>query len=1107
MARRSGGSNKTVEEKRRNLPIYQHYTLSPGKTKSHHPEAKCNHCLKEFVCGSKQRLIRHLRKCDSISNPDQIIADTLNTLARNSATGQLNHSILEASNLSPSQYPQLQQAATTPISRHSNNNNHHQTIHLHNQQQHPNPNATPTTANNNNNNNNSNSNNLVVGNHNSSATSSAGSNSLNDMVVNGSSRSNMINPNQPQPHKARRGRKPGSTSFNCHSSGIQVTTGIDGKAHFTTISQMSSASSTPINALIPQHNGQNSQTGPNSVALNSHSNHQQSNPSGHLACATTPIPNQTTTNSIITTANNTTNQQQTSFTKLNSENMDKAYLKLVLTRNLPLSLCDTKEFQYWLRMIGNDYKPPTSINLIMLNLSSEAQMASQKISNILVKAPKKTINIELQTWLDEQRGHLWYAILANTDQKRFLISVRDMFQNVYSQTIQSISQDEQQMDTNEIPTLHGSPKPDEAITNFIDELVRRLGSDRINSFIYTSTKESSQRYHMTSRACKNLQSIHPSIVIYDCWWQFTNQLCSDVIEQNDLFQDVMRNSKRLINFIHAKPTLGLNIEKYRPFIGINGSQTKASPRWHSHLVCYLLYYIKNNRHNICKILQALYSISLQEAKSFSMLSSNDNNNNNSITKSSNNLTTTSGDSTGTSTNLHNSQQPPVLNTDTRTLTCRQYKDHELNELYSLIRTNDFWINLDSALIYLKPIQEIVALASLPSITQQINAYNISNSTPPDNLSIITPRVSPTIAANFTLSEYTNWYLNYGKYLLESWRQSPDVYKHQLIARYLTRFNNSFSRFKLLFAAYLLNPKYRCAYMTQKAKVFAIEEILNIASEFMTEESDGLTIFDQWKLYLNREEPYDLAYDENRSTPFEWWMSLPCAESIRRVALRILRLKAFVQPKPESLFQQIYLYEDETNQILNNSSFEEIAILRYYYDHEDKIGLLTHSHSTSTTANISSNAFTTNGYRDRTEIGQIHQQNNTTLSGVRNNSLDIEKDLLPDCFDNALGTTSTNGHHSQNFSSSLSDIVIEPYSSDSNPSATSNLSIEEHVNYGLFAQYVDYNEAGVTVVEEPIEKKRKKWTAQEILSKCQSNNVNNLTPTTANNNISDELKTK
>lgn len=1014
MARRSGSTNKTVEEKRRNLPIYQHYTLSPGKTKSHHPEAKCNHCLKEFVCGSKQRLIRHLRKCDSITNSDEIIADTLNTLARNSATGQLNHSILEASNLLPSQITRFHQPHQP-----NHPHNHITSQHLSNSTSATSTNS--TTANNNmnntsvNNTNNTNNNNNIDGNNVVNNHNTSGSSSNDTMMLPSSSNGSIKNipaGSVPGQKTHRRGRKPANQTLTQTNSGIQVTTGIDGKAHFAPLSQLSSSISSPIVAqMSPLTNSARS-----------------------IVCHQVTIPNSVGTAQHLTPNSGqlTANQHPLAF-KVNSESIDKAYLKLVLTRNLPLSLCDTKEFQNWVRTFGNDYKPPTSINLITQNLETEAQLASQKISNILVKAPKKTINLELHSWSDENRSHLWYAIVAITDQRRFLVSVRDIFSQIHPRISTDI--------TNQVGA---SVKPEKALTSFVGDCIKRLGGDRVNSLLYSgSTKEDI----VLSKASQLIQSANPSIITYDCWWHYTNLMCSDIVEHNEPFLSAIRDSKRLINFIQTRPRLGFHIEKYKPFKGISGALMGQNQRWHSHLVCYLLSYISNNRENITKILEALSNAPMHPP-----LISDDNNNNSGRSSMQQDNVPPSGQSTST---------------QDRSDVVVHLQDDELNALLSIIRSTGYWTNLNLALEYLKPLHNIVALASVISSHQNQNGL-----TPSAEIRSSTLQVSPTIANGLLLSDYVNWFLFYGKKLFDCWRESPDNFKFQLIGRYLNRFNDSFDRFRLAFAAYLLNPKYRCAFMTRKAKELAIEEILNIASEFMTEESDGLTIFDQWKLYLNREEPYDVAYDDSRSTPCDWWMALPCAESIRRVAMRILRLRAFSIPKYERLFLPLYVYEDESGSMLPESSFENLAIIRYFYDHEDKIGQ-SHVHANANDAYMAQS----NGISDRTESSQLH-------------NIDITSTLLPaEHFVHTLGTD--NQHESsmsgnQSFTSTFSDIM-EPFNSDSTPVAVSNLTLSDHIGYGLFSQYVDFNENGVVLVEEPIEKKRRKWTAQEILSRCQSSN--------------------
>jgi hypothetical protein len=1000
MARRSGTSHKCVEEKRRQLPIYQHYTLSPGKTKSHHPEARCIHCHKEFVCGSKQRLIRHIRKCNSISNPEQIIAETLNTLARNSATGQLNHSILEASNLLPSQISQIQHSATQQLVG--------QAI-----QQNSPTNSTVTTATNSTGNNSNNGSNIS---HNTSGsgdqTPVASTNSM---------------PSFPR-KTSRRGRKPGGQ--NSIGPGIHVTTGVDGKTHFLPASQLTQvvAHGSPqiINSV---HNGRVGQinyayqatvasttTAPatNITATGAHINTSNS---GHLPCAT---PN-----------------HHSSPFKLNSELIDKAYLKLVLTRNLPLSLCDTKEFQAWLKTFANDYKPPSSINLIAQNLKHEAQSAKYRVNNILAKAPKKTINLELHHWPDEIRGHSWYAMIAGIDHKRFLISVRDLLGQLNQRAL----------------VQNDDVSADKLFNEFIDENVKRVGSDRINSLILAGKKDSD---FIIEHARQSLYTTHPSIVTYHCWWYFTNQLCSDIFEHNESFKTMLRNSTRLIHFINHRPQLSSHIEKFGPFAGASGTlyQRRDNNRWFSHLVCYLFQYLKNNNESITRLLEN-YSPS-----NFSFYNNNDNNNNNS--------TATGPSQSDARQNRNASTQSNTPGTFTR--------NPNLEEVKSIVMSSDYWATLNSALVYLKSFQDIVALA--PTFT----GSQISNgSTTPNQ---VTPVISPTMCNNLSLSEYMNWILKYGKSLIDNWKRSSDQNTYQLIDKFLSRFLSSIKEFKLLFAAYLLNPKYRCAYMTQKAKDSAIEEILNIASEFMPEESDGHTIFDQWKLYLVREEPYDMAFDESRTSPLEWWMSLPCAESIRRVALRILRLRSFSSPKPENLFAPLYFYEDETKSNLIGSCFEDLATLRYFYDHEDRISQANipnplHNHNSYGTNNAT-NSHVSNGFIDRTHAGFVHVMQ---LADAENPEKFLPLDLLE--------SQETNGQYDIKYKElSIVDTLDDTHSRLNDLSNAISGDLENLPNYKLFCSYIDFSDSGIRVVtEEPIEKKKRKWTAQEILSKCQANHHN------------------
>uniref|UniRef100_A0A6G1SM67 Phospholipase A2 isozymes PA3A/PA3B/PA5 n=1 Tax=Aceria tosichella TaxID=561515 RepID=A0A6G1SM67_9ACAR len=576
MARRSGTSHKCVEEKRRQLPIYQHYTLSPGKTKSHHPEARCIHCHKEFVCGSKQRLIRHIRKCNSISNPEQIIAETLNTLARNSATGQLNHSILEASNLLPSQISQIQHSATQQLvgqAIHQNSPTNSSTVTT----------ATDSTSNNIINNNN-NGNNL--GNN----TSGSGMGSGDQTPVATSSNSSM-----PTRKAPRRGRKPGSQ--NSIGPGIHVTTGIDGKTHFLPASQLTQVVTHGSPQIITQaHNGRSGQV---SYAYQA-----------TVASTTTPATNITATGAHINTSNSghlpcAAPTHHSSPFKLNSELIDKAYLKLVLTRNLPLSLCDTKEFHAWLKTFANDYKPPSSINLIAQNLKHEAQSAKYRVNNILAKAPKKTINLELHNWPDEIRGHSWYAMIAGIDHKRFLISTRDLLGQLNQRSL-----------------VHSDDvSADKLFNEFVDDNIKRVGSDRINSLILTGKRDAD---FIVEHARRSLYSTHPSIVTYYCWWYFTNLLCSDIFEHNETFKTVLRNSNLLIDFISRRPQFNSYLEKFGPFAGASGAlyQKRDSNRWYSHLVCYLFQYLKNNSESIRRILED-YSLS-----NLSFYSNDNNNNNN-----------------------------------------------------------------------------------------------------------------------------------------------------------------------------------------------------------------------------------------------------------------------------------------------------------------------------------------------------------------------------------------------------------------------------------------------------------------------------------------------
>lgn len=1083
-----------MEEKRRSLPIYQHYTLSPGKTKSHHPEAKCNHCLKEFVCGSKQRLIRHLRKCNSISNPEQIIAETLNTLARNSATGTLNHSILEASNLLPSQISshlhnpvvthlqhQQQQQLISHQLQHQQHHHHHHHNHLHSASSSSSlPSTTANSSINNTNNDNSlniSSNNLS--NHNTSgsscneavllASSSNGSGST--LIAASLHNANVSSPNNNNNNKRpqRRGRRANNQSLANNGSGIHVTTGLDGKTHFTPASQLPPNLSATVGApLIQQvaHSGRQigftyhtsavstSPVGAAIIGSGSHHHHPNNAPA-HLACA-----------------NSSHHHPATAF-KLNSEPSDRAYLKLVLTRNLPISLCDTREFQSWVKTFANDYKPPSSTNLIAQNLKNEAQASRQRIFNMIAKASKKTINLELHCWPDNIREHLWFAIVANLDQRRFLISIRDIQSQSHSNFI----------NTNSSNSFHQS---DRNLAMFIDDCIKRVGSDRINSLVFSGSIENDV---LTIQSRQSLYTSHPSIITYTCWWHYTNLLCSDIIEQNDMFQLVMRNSNRLINFISKRPRLCQNLEKFSPFGNVMSCAVvpqKTDRRWYSHLVCYLLEYIKNN---IEAIHEALNACSIPNIQTHS---SSDNNNNSSPVAS--------GDTSSI-----------IQHTTTLTSTQNQpidifHEDDHLSAIKSIVSSLEFRENLSLALAYLKPIYDIAALTKIPNlnlVNNVISGTSSNSATPnPEVLPAInnhqTSFISPNVANSISLGDYMDWFLYYGRNLLDSWRQSPDVYKYHLIGSYLSRFSSSIPEFKLLFAAYLLNPKHRCAYITQKAKNLAIEEILNIASEFMPEESDGHTIFDQWKLYLVREEPYDVVFEESRTSPLEWWMSLPCAESIRRVALRILRLKAFTSPKPKSMFLQLYYYEDEVKQSLPASTFEDIAILRYFYDHEDKVSQnLPPSYGSSNVNPLTTNSANSNGYHDRTHAGQLHNQhtnesnnpisylptgsydNRQQTNGQLSDSLNINDNRLNDSYSDVIVESYINHHSHMNLDAQSTSL-----------GSTTGLTLENLPNYDIFTQYIDFSDCGVqVVVEEPLEKKKRKWTAQEILSKCQMNHTN------------------
>lgn len=1032
MARRSGGTNKGVEEKRKSLPIYHHYTLSPGKTKSHHPEAKCNHCLKEFVCGSKQRLIRHLRKCGSITNKEQIIAETLNNLVRNSATGTLNHSILEAANLLPSQVNQH-------IQQH-----HHNSSQQHSQHHSAN---TSTTANNTSNSNNNHSN------HNNTGSS------CNDLGASTSNGSGFVDNNMGTPVKrpAKRGRKP-ANQF--PGSGLQVITGPDGKTHFQPASQpLTNQGQAGPSGGVVNNGGYTTYSAvtstPNPINAVTPGAHLQAN-SGHMACATQ------------------NHHISSSYKPLNSETIDKAYLKLVLTRNLPLSLCDTREFQVWVKTFANDYKPPSSINLVAQNLKNEAQAARQRIANVLIKAPKKTINLELHTWPDDMRR--WYAVVATIDHKRFLISVKDIHLTGNPQLLRSITNNITNSDgtgADDVQIVEPVLPEEKMLTDFIDECIKRVGSDRINSLKFVGRVEDDV---LAPVVRKFLYSAHPSIVTYYCWWHFTNLLCSDIIHHNEAFQDVMRNSNRLINFVNQRPTISQNLEKFRPFSGVTGSirPKQSDRRWYSHLVCYLLEYIRNNQEAIVEAIESYSTHSSAEMPLHhqSQLSSDNNNND-----GQNNDVGQIGGShlTDPSTQQHQ-QQVLTLHED----------DEFTIEIKSIVMSPDYWSNLNLALTYLKPIHDIVALTSIvtPTPPKDSNSTNQSEDQP-TSAKQNTPSISQTTATNMSLSDYMHWFLTFGKTLLDDWQQSTEITKHQLIANYLSRFSNSLDDFKLPIAAYLLNPKYRCAFMTQKAKDDAIVQILDIASEFMPEESDGHTIFDQWKLYLLREEPYDMVFDDAKQSPIDWWVSLLCPESIRRVALRILRFKAFTTPKPETLFSQLYFYEDETRSSLDSSTFEDVAILRYFYDYEDKIG--------QPSAHGGSHGFS-NGTVDRSQIGYQHNSNlNQSSQSSRylpSGPMDTQQQ------DNQAHTDDPMSDGDGRFQDALSEVVVDPYLNHHHQQLNMNSEqmIANMPEYHVFKSYVDYTATGVQIVEEPTERKRKKWTAQEILSKCMSHSNNNNSAT-------------
>jgi len=799
--------------------------------------------------------------------------------------------------------------------------------------------------------------------------------------------------------------------------------------------------------------------------------HQPSNSS------TAPVVGPT---AIVTHAANSGHHLHVTPFKLNPEPIDKAYLKLVITRNLPLSLCDTKEFQSWVKTFANDYKPPNSINLIAQNLKQEAQTARQRVSNILVKAPKKTVNLELHSWPDRLRGRLWFAIIAVSDNRKLLISVKDVIEQMgagsRSENTKSHSNNDKGLchSNNE---LNPNQIENKILSDFIDDCIKRVGSDRINSLMFSAKVKPEMT--ILARARHALYTNHPSIVNYYCWLDFTNQLCSDIMENDEKFLSILKSSYKLINFICKRPQLYLKLDKFAPFMGAIGTSNfkKDDQRWYSYLVCYLLDFIKNNHQAIIKALDSYNFVA--EAKLSSSIISDDNNNN-----SSGDIDISGRKSTvhGNSTDLISTQQQKSRNLS-------ESGKSEFDELKSIVISTEYWSRLDSALLFLKPFRDILALTPT-------TAAACSNPQTPEHPSKSTPVTNPSIQPS--LSDYMHWFLNYGKSLFDSWKESPDQYKYNLIGHYVHRFVNSINDFKRLFAAYLLNPRYRCAYVTQKAKDIAIEEILNIASEFMPEESDGHTIFDQWKLYLIRDEPYDMAFDETRSNALDWWMSLPCAESIRRVALRILRLKAFSSPKPQCLFSQLHFYEYETKTCIDSSSYEDLAIIRYFYGYEDKIG----SVNPQTASNSS---FVANGFIDRANVGLAHniqQHNSESLSnylpsgGLNSISQDDSNDQFP------------NDTLTINESNSLRVYDEDVYMAAAQINKHLNsecLSLDKLPGMEQFTSFIDFNEHGIQVVEEPMEKKRRKWTAQEILSKCQSahNNsvtVNNSSVNESRNNI-------
>lgn len=1043
MAKRNGQVRKGVEEKRRQLPIYEHFTLSPGKTKSHHPEARCKHCRKEFVCGSKQRLIRHLRKCNSVDNSDEIIAETLNTLARNSATGTLNHSILEASNLLPSQVSrQAHQNATHQLIGQQLHTLHHTNTPISNTSATSNTHTTVVA--------NQNANHVDSNNYSSSGNSSGNdtaslnaSNSPNLAVV--ASSSTGIVSTGPPAKRPRRGSKKGQPVPN---PTIHVTTGTDGKTHFTPASQL------PISLAAKSATSTSQSTTPQNGRRQINFDLANFN---QMSCATL--------------------NHSTPF-KYNQEHADKAFLRLVLTKNLPLALCDTKEFQAWVRSISNNYEQPKSTDVIA-HLKKEAQASRQRVFNILVKAPKKTINLELQNWTEPSRGYEWFAIIAYLDHKRFLISLKDV-STIYchkdSNNKSDTSKSENQASSKQNPDVEPS------FSVMVNDCIKRFGSDRVNCLIFSGAKEHSA---FGQQAQQVLYASHPSIVTYHCWWNFTNSLCSDIIEQNETFLHTLKYSKRMICHLNRKHGSSLKMERFRPFANIADSTIHfddADQRWYSHLVCYLLQYINDNSATIMKALERDNASGIASSSSQSRFSHDNNNNSNNNNNISNNDNGT--DIINSSSNNNNETRRPDKNradlSGHLNSTSSHRDDVSSKNMFDVVLSPEYWTNVNSVLTYLKPIQDILALTSAASSksTHQVSTSSASSPSSNINNDIIAKTNS---LANLSLGEYMHWFISYGKILMDSWRSSQDHYKYRLIGRYLSRFNASMSDFKLLIAAYLLHPVYKCAYMTKASKDIAIEEILNIASEFMPEESDGRTIFDQWKLYLVREEPYDVAFDDKTQTALSWWQSLPCAESIRRVALRILRMRAYTSPQPKSLFSQVCRYVDNADQATPESVFEDVAILRYFYDYEDRIGHGSHMTMASSSSSMLNSTSVSDNDRPLADstysVGDYDDPNRYLPSGGLGG-------------DSSLDTANIDGSFNQAFS----DIIVEKYMCNNDSEVNlvvrqdcHNLAIENLPGYSQFSLYFDYNVSGVHIAEEPTEKKKRKWTAQEILSKCQVNN--------------------